>query len=428
MKVLHITAHLGGGVGKVLSRLVEFSAKRQDGVQHTVAILEAPEKLQFVDHVRRHGGRVEVGADPEQLRRYAESADIVQLEWWHHPALAELLAWGELPAMRLIVWSHVSGLHAPEIPSSFARLPHRFLLSSPCSWQSPGLAALDESDRRRVAVVFSSGGFDDMPPAPVRSGRRPPITGYVGTLNYAKLHPDLLDYLAAVKNPAFRLLVFGDSDAAGPLLADAEARGLAGRLQLKGYVADVAAELRTLDIFAYLLNPLHYGTTENALLEAMAMGVVPVVMNNPAESCLVKHQETGLIVDGPQGFADAIERLSRDHAERLRMSVNAAHDVRKRFSIESTAHQLTDHYRAVLQEPKRPFDFKAVFGTTPADWFLACQGKESWRFSGRPGARKMDRGPHYLYEKTKSSVFHYHHFFPADRRLASWAGRLEAWR
>ena len=42
INLLHITAHLGGGVGKVLSRLIEESARRQDGVKHTIACMEKP--------------------------------------------------------------------------------------------------------------------------------------------------------------------------------------------------------------------------------------------------------------------------------------------------------------------------------------------------------------------------------------------------
>jgi len=82
--VLHITAHLGGGVGKVLSRLVEESNKARDGILHTIVALEVLEKSQFADHLTAHGGKLIVCPSREELNRLVSSADIVQLEWWHH--------------------------------------------------------------------------------------------------------------------------------------------------------------------------------------------------------------------------------------------------------------------------------------------------------------------------------------------------------
>lgn len=428
IELLHVTAHLGGGVGKVLSRLVGESARRQDGIRHTVACLERPEKAQFVDHLRACGGELVVCPDWAELDRLVRRADLVQLEWWHHPVVAGWLGAGELPAMRLVVWSHVSGLHPPVIPPAFAAAPHRFLFTSPCSWEQPGMAGLDERVRQRIDVVHSSGGFDDLPQLPERAGDRPLQTGYLGTLNFAKLHPDLLDYLAAVRLPGFRLALVGDPTTATELLAQSEARGLSGRLEPRGYRADVAVELAGFDLLAYLLNPLHYGTTENALLEAMAMGVVPLVLDNPAERALVRHGETGLIVNGPAAFADALDHLAADAGERRRLSVNAAREVRRRFAIGHTADQLLGHYRAVLGEERRVFDFRPIFGETPAEWFRACQGSEARRFPDDDLDIEMPRGPHFLYEQTKSSVFHFRDCFPDDARLARWARRLEAER
>lgn len=427
LHVLHVTAHLGGGVGKVLSRLVEESARTRDGVRHTIAMLEAPEKQQFVEHVQAHGGTVLVCPSLATLDRLAAAADIVQLEWWHHPAIAAWLCSGNLPVMRLIVWAHVSGLHPPLILPDFVRAPHRFLFTSPCSLEHPALLALAEpAVRSRMDAVFSSGGFDDLPlPSP-----RPPgktlRAGYVGTLNFAKLHPQLLTYLAAVTLPDFRLALVGDPTTGAELQAQAAAQGIAHRLDLRGYCTDIAAVLADFDVLVYLLNPLHYGTTENALLEAMAAGVVPIVLDNPAERHLVRHGETGLRVASPEGFADALNWLAEHPEARQRLSANAVAEIRRRFSGAHTHQALNRHYAAVVREDKRPFDFRTVFGRHPADWFRACQGEEAWRFPDdvSDNAAPAPPGPHHLYENTKGSVFHYHRTFPLDPRLATWAKHL----
>jgi glycosyltransferase involved in cell wall biosynthesis len=389
--------------------------------------LEEPEKSQFADHILNNGGELLICPDKETLDEHIARADVVQLEWWHHPVMAGWMNSRVLPAMRLVVWSHISGLHPPEIPPAFLSTPHRFLFSSPCSFEHRNFLMLESDVRRRVDSVFSSGGFDDLPMTPRRHFEKEFLqAGYVGTLNFAKLHPGLMEYLSAVRLPNFRLALVGDPTTGTELLAQAAAAGLMDRLELRGYSTDVAADLSSFDVFAYLLNPLHYGTTENALLEAMAMGVVPVVFDNPAERQLIRNNETGLIVNSPSAFGDALHWLANHPGELRRLSESAAAQTRMRFAVSLTARSLATHYRTILAEDKRTFDFRPIFGESPAEWFRAAQGDEAWRFSDDlPEDRCMTDGPHFLYEKTKSSVFHYRDTFPGDARLESWARRLQ---
>lgn len=425
--VLHITAHLGGGVGKVLSRLVEESHKKRDGILHTIVALEALEKSQFADHLTANGGKLIICPSQEELNLLVSSADIVQLEWWHHPVVAAWLCGAHLPAMRLVVWSHVSGLFPPQILPGFVQAPHRFLFTSPCSYEHPALKTLSSDVMHRTDAVFSSGGFTDLPMAPQRPDKMPLRYGYVGTLNFAKLNPQLMAFLAAVDLPDFRLDMVGDPTTAHELIGQAEATGIADRIALRGYCSNIADTLAGFDVFVYLLNPLHYGTTENALLEAMAMGVVPIVINNPAERQLIRHGETGLLVDSPVEFSSALRFLAENPDKRRQMANRAAEETRLRFSIETTHTNLNAHYAEVLQEQKKEFDFKGIFGNHPADWFRSCQDEDTWRFPDMlPDiAACSARGPHYLYEKNKSSVFHYQRTFPNDHRLAAWAKQLE---
>lgn len=411
----------------MLSRVVAESIRCRDGIRHVIACLEAPEKSLFVDHVRERGGELIICPDMALLNARATAADIVQVEWWHHPALAAWLGSGELPAMRMLVWSHISGLHVPKLPRAFVSAPGRFLFTSPCSWDSTVLSGLEPAVRKRVDVVFSSGGFDDLPESVAFSTSETLRTCYLGTLNFAKLHPDLLDYIAAVRISDFRLALLGDPSPAADLLDEAARRGLAERLDLRGYCSNVAEELRKHDVLAYLLNPLHYGTTENALLEAMASGVVPVVLDNPAERQVVRHGETGLVVDGPSGFADALEWLATHPEQRNRLARAASRDVRQRFSLGRTSAGLLRHYQSIRHEAKRRLDFRLIFGNTPAEWFRACQGVEAWRFGNDGTVNLNGQLPHVLLERNKGSIFHYQRAFPDDPLLSQWAQGLSEW-
>ena len=56
MNILHITPHLGGGVGKALSTLC--SRSDVGDINHSFLLLEKPEKSDFLDIVLREGCRV----------------------------------------------------------------------------------------------------------------------------------------------------------------------------------------------------------------------------------------------------------------------------------------------------------------------------------------------------------------------------------
>ncbi|NTW43934.1 MAG: glycosyltransferase family 4 protein, partial [Anaerolineaceae bacterium] len=93
------------------------------------------------------------------------------------------------------------------------------------------------------------------------------------------------------------------------------------------------------------MNPRHYGTSENALLEAMTMGVVPVVIDNPTECSLVIEGKTGLIVKSPDEFAEAIVWLKNNPASRLQIGQQAATYVRENFPPQKLIAEMESHYR-----------------------------------------------------------------------------------
>jgi L-malate glycosyltransferase len=425
LNVVHLTAHLGGGVGRALAGI---AANADDSEAHSFVCLEKPEKNQFVDLIAQAGCEVLLAPDQQTLLAKLGNADIVQVEWWNHPALLGCLAGlPELP-MRLVIWCHVSGLSTPIIPALLLGLPHRFIFTSASSLQAETVLAQPIAIKSKLAVISSCGGFTELPePAPESDlASRSLSVGYMGSLNFAKLHPDYVSFLAAVPLPDFTVELIGDTTNQTQLQAQCEQLGNPGLLRFQGYTSDVVTALSSINVLAYLLNPYHYGTTENALLEAMAMGIVPVVMNNPVERCIVDDKVTGLLVSSCAEFTDAIVWLSEHPYRRAELGCAAASHVRRHYSPQRSQSSFAAVYRDVAGCDKRSINFQSVLGSMPSDWFLSCQQNRGAFSDDGQVNLAGDDSDFGLFESSKGSVRHFHRSFPDDPRLAAWAFHLES--
>lgn len=419
-EILHITTHMGGGVGKVLSGLLAaFAAQGKE--RHEVVLLEEPEKRGFFDLLAQAGVKARVEKEAAKIEAAMARADIVQLEWWHHPRMVRfLLELSPVPA-RLVLWAHVSGAFYPYLPPAFLRVPQRFVFTSAYSYENPFWDEAARAWAREHAAMVNSVG--DFPAAePQREMHDGFAVGYVGTLSYAKLHPDFCAFCARVKDIrgiSFRLV--GDAENEARIRRDAEPFGLSAQLSFAGYVTDVAAEFRRMDVFAYLLNPQHFGTTENVLLEAMNAGLPVVALDQCAEKHLVRHGETGLLVRTPEEFEQALRRLYAHPEERARLGRNARRYIEENFSVGRTAAHLNAVYDDIMKMEKTLCDFTGM-GKDPHEVFL--------NFLPPPLREGFARGrvpkelPEILLGESKSSVRHFARLFPADEVLCGWAREI----
>lgn len=420
IQVLHITAHLGGGVGKALSGLV----RNKSGISHRIACLERPEKLQFVEKIEGSGTEVILEPSHLQLRALINDADIVQVEWWGHPAVMANLCVTSLPAMRLVLWCHVSGLHTPIIPIKLIQIAHKCLFTSPCTLETRDVQSLSAEEKKGIGVIHSAGGIDELP-TPNFDVNEALSAGYMGSLNFAKLHPNYANFLATISLPEFRIKMIGDLTNKDILEAQCQKAGCSGILEFRGYCKDIVTELSSINFMPYILNPMHYGTTENALLEAMAMGVVPIVLNNPAESCLIHHRQTGLIVQNYEEFGQAVTWLQKHPEERVRIGRTASESVRKKFPAKSMQNAFSTCYQKLLSQNKKEIPFRDILGHNPADWFLSLQKHPALFESSEKKLELPNNFSLYgLLEQTKGSVFHFCRYFPRDNILKHWEEQI----
>ncbi|MBU0777708.1 glycosyltransferase [Patescibacteria group bacterium] len=427
-KILHITPHLGGGVGKILSSLIEQSIISNSYFKHIIVCLEESKKNQFENKIRKCGGKVIIQPSINELEKLIKDADIIQLEWWNHPATIEYLCRMSISPIRLLIWYHNSGLHNPIVPKKLILASHVFLFTSECSLENKEIVNLIPKFNGYSNVVYSSGGFKELPEPNNKdiNNNEDILVGYIGSTNFSKLHPEYVNYLSKIDIPNFKVKIIGDVKNKDILNKQCENIGNINLIEFTDYVQDIVSELKNINVLAYILNPKHYGTTENALLESMSMGIVPVVLNNPAEKYIVDNNVNGFIVNSKEEFKNIIKWLYENPIERQKIGKQAAKSVRKRFSIENTESELNIHYQNILQIKKKKIDFLDIFGKTPSEWFLSCQKNKDIFSEDEINYLNNDEFDNYmLFEETKGSVFHFSKYFSHDQKLKKMVRNLD---
>ena len=382
--ILHLLPHCGGGVGTVLRALLKAELRESTSTIPSIASLE-----RLNETTRRHCDAlgihwvdcVGMKSGFEKFSALVKSADIVLVHWWNHPLLMRLLFQG-LPPSRLALWSHVNGFAAPQsfFPELF-EFPDRFVFATKASWQSPVVQGLPPEITRKLQVIRSCAG--------IPAGAIQPVIknglfqfGYIGTVEPAKMHPNFLKLCAAAKIPS-RCIVAG-GPAHDELRSQADHLGIGNQFDILGPVDDPMPYFRRLHAFAYPLNPAHYGSGEQVLIEAMAYGAVPVVFDNPPESALIRHGETGLIAHTAEGFTNALRFLADNPAEQNHLAAAGRQFVFDECNINVSVGDFHSLYEEMLSFPKCPHNlslpsFDGIDDGSPFHLFLASCGSDTTR-------------------------------------------------
>jgi glycosyltransferase involved in cell wall biosynthesis len=410
MKILHVTPHLGGGVGKAHAAI---SAVLPQDAEQAFLLLEEPRDRRYADMIEASGARVVIAGNLDHGAALAAEADIVQFEFWNHPRMFECLARSAFPALRTVFWAHISGLARPVIQPGLIEEAGRFVFTTGASLAIPSLAILPASDHKKIAVINSGFGFANAAQrAPSRD--RNPVIAYLGTVDFVKMHPGFFDAIDRLDGNNILVSVWGSVDPSGAVAARARAMRHPERIHFGGQTSEPAVALSRADIFFYPLQPDHYGTAENALIEAMSLGLCPVVLNNPAEKAIVRHGETGFVAQSLDECVAFLQSLLSSPDLRETLSGNAVRDVSENRTPASSARKFLDLWRGLLDEPPKPANFRAVVGDNPADWFLATRCL--------PGEQLATSGMDYQNAASKGAIGHFESAFPGDASLAVLTG------
>jgi glycosyltransferase involved in cell wall biosynthesis len=155
----------------------------------------------------------------------------------------------------------------------------------------------------------------------VAAGRLAPEKGYDRLVSaFAK---------ASAEHPEWLLKIFGTGPLRDRLAKQADALGIADRVQLPGLAGDMAQELTAASVFA--LSSIHEGLPM-ALAEGMASGLACVAFDcAPGVREIVTDGVDGIVVPprNVEALADGLSRLMGDRDLRLRYGAAARESVRR---------------------------------------------------------------------------------------------------
>jgi len=304
---------MGDGAGQAIGGLARMGNGREN--THKILLLDEPIKL---NHMNRclDAGIVILGRD--KTENSIAEADVVILSWWGSQVMDTFLSLFPPIPCRVLLWCHKNGYYEPPLPDALVDACDGLLATTPWTLENPRWS-------KNGVLVWGFGDFDPQKfvfKTDYSVGDTFTV-GYVGMPGYKRFPPNAVEYFAeALKQvPDCRFILAGEPEA--QFIDDLVAHGLDDKVKCVGWVADVPGMLAMFDVFAYLLKPNVFATTENSLLEAMAVGLPVVVSRKPLGKYLLEENVAGFLFDGPKDFTVMIKRLRNDEALREQVGMQA---------------------------------------------------------------------------------------------------------
>ncbi len=436
-KILHIIQHLSrGGAARAMMGVAKHSSRQgtdptaADGkiYQHSVMSLDPPES-QAAAIAREAGMRIVYPRSKAEMWREMESADIVHLHFWNNPTIYALLR-SPLPPMRLLLWFHIAGDKPPQIVTNEAIALADFALAcSPYTYEQPAFQNLPETvKRQKTGMVYAPADFDRFSGLKRRSHHGFNV-GYIGTIDFVKMHPNYVPMSAKIEIPGVRFIVCGDG-IIQELQQQAAKLGAGDRFECRGIVEDIKSVLEILDVYGYPLCEDTYAAAELNLQEAMYAGVPPVVFPYGGVKRLVINNETGLIVNSELEYKEAIEYLYHHPEERAKLGRNARKYALENFGAENAARELNLIYEKIMAMPKLQRLGEAQ--KSGAELFVASLGEAAPQFFKSltssnieellAADKQIGASSSVLCNQYGGGIWHYRDRYPKDAFLRFWSG------
>jgi len=353
IRVLHLTFNMGiGGTEQVIRQLVTGLDDRQ--VRPEILCIDGyvgPLGEQLQDQgIRITALSRQPGFDRALIRNIrevlvADNIDVVHCHQYTPWAYGWFAALGT--GVKVVFTEH--GRFHPDRYRYKAILVNQFM-----AWSTRAMVAISSATRdalarhefiprRRIEVVYN--GIAPLQPdasemARVREALSIPpqafVVGTVSRLDPIKNQTMMLRAFARFveRCPQAYLLIVGDGPERQPLELLAEQLGVRDQVRFTGFIDAPVNHLALMDVF---LLSSHSEGTSMTLLEAMSLGIAPVVTGVGGNPEIVEHERNGLVTrPGDEvDFADALIRLWECPEDRQALSDAARRCFQERFHRDS---------------------------------------------------------------------------------------------
>jgi glycosyltransferase involved in cell wall biosynthesis/O-antigen/teichoic acid export membrane protein len=287
-----------------------------------------------------------------------DQVDVVHTHCSIPGVVGRLAAW--LAGVPVIVHT-VHGFHFHERTSWFTRLPY-LMAERLCGLVTDTLLTQNRGDleqaerfgigpRSRRYHIGNGVDLQRFRPEEQRESTDGRITvTCVARLEPVKNHGMLFEAVAILKRRglSLRVRLVGDGKLRGGYQQLCRRLGIDGMVEFLGYRNDIPAILAGADIA--VLTSVKEGLPR-AVLEAMAAGLPVVATKVPGTREVVRHGETGLVVElgDTEGLADALDRLIGDAALRERMGQRGRKVATEEFDERPIVDRLRQLYDSRLR-------------------------------------------------------------------------------
>jgi glycosyltransferase involved in cell wall biosynthesis len=180
------------------------------------------------------------------------------------------------------------------------------------------------------------------------------VVGAVGNLLARKRLDVLVDAMPLILDrvPQAWFLIAGDGPELVALQRQARQLGVESRLRCTGWLDDIVAAYRALDVFLLLGDGRQ--ETGLTLAEAMACGVPALVRRSPLAQELCGERAAIQLDARPRDVARRIVELAQNGSDRSRLAALARSHALRHFDITSSARLLEEIYAHCVARPHRP--------------------------------------------------------------------------
>ncbi|MDJ1009294.1 MAG: glycosyltransferase [Paracoccaceae bacterium] len=212
-------------------------------------------------------------------------------------------------------------------------------------WEGPPGPAL-------VADIGSSSPFGRRLPYTARGDDGLFHAAMVGRFSrYQKRQDILIDAMAALPSDApVRLTLIGEGERRSEMEARVAALGLGERVRFSGFV-DQASLWNTLSKQQILCHCADYEGLGKTVIEAMALGVPPMVSDVPPLSDVVADGRTGFVVkeNAPEAWKEALVAVAADPDRMRQVSQNAVAYCAAQYDPDRNVIAFEEAFRALLR-------------------------------------------------------------------------------